>query len=64
MGAAEIQAALAVFQILEPEAQKAIAGLVHLLHHKQLTATDYLAQAQALINAPREKEDISPSFSF
>ncbi len=53
MGAAEIQAALAVFQILEPEAQKAIAGLVHLLHHKQLTATDYLAQAQALINAPK-----------
>jgi hypothetical protein len=50
--AAEIQAALAVFQILEPQAQKAIAGLIHLFHQKQVgSAADYIAAAQALLNA-------------
>jgi hypothetical protein len=40
-----------LFQTLEPYAQKGIAGLISKIHHKQLTAQDYLDQAQTLINA-------------
>lgn len=46
----EIDLAIQAFQLLEPEVQKGIAGLIHLAHKKQLTADDYIAAAQVLIN--------------
>jgi hypothetical protein len=47
--AAEIAAAVQVFQLLEPLAQNAIAALIHKAHNKTLTAQDYLDQAAALL---------------
>lgn len=41
-----------VFQVLEPMAQRGIADLIHKIHHKQLTAEDYLAAAQQLVTKP------------
>ena len=49
MTPAEIQAAIVAFNLLEPEAQKGVAALIHLFHKKQLTAQDYLAMAQAML---------------
>lgn len=51
MNPAEIQAAIEAFQLLEPEVQKGIVGLIHLLHRKPPTAADYIAQAQRLLAA-------------
>lgn len=45
----EIAALFEAFNLLEPEVQKGIAGLVHLFHKKQLTAQDYLDQAKQLL---------------
>ena len=45
----EIQAALEAFQLLEPEVQKGVAGLIHLLHKKPPTLQDYIDQANALL---------------
>lgn len=47
----EAQAAITLFSLLEPEAQRGIAALIAKVHHKTLTAQDYLDQAAALINA-------------
>jgi len=46
----EIAAAIEAFNLLEPEAQKGIATLIHLVHKKQLTAQDYLDQATAILS--------------
>lgn len=52
MTPAEIQAAMAVFQILEPKVQSAIAGLIHAMHGKQIgSAQDYLDAAQKALDA-------------
>ena len=48
---AEIQAAIAVFNILEPQAQKVITGLIHAFHKKQLTSQDLLDQAAKILAA-------------
>ena len=52
MTPAEIQAAIAVFQILEPMAQAAIAKLIHKIHGQTITAQDLLDQAAALLAKP------------
>jgi hypothetical protein len=49
MTPAEIQAAIQAFQLLEPQAQKGIAALIHLIHHTK-NAQDYIAEAQALLD--------------
>lgn len=51
MNPAEIEALVAAFQELEPIVQRGIAALVHALHGQPKTAQDYLAQAQALLDA-------------
>lgn len=52
MTPAEIQAAIAVFQLLEPKVQSAIAGLIHAMHGKQIgSAQDYLDEAQKVLSA-------------
>jgi hypothetical protein len=43
--------ALQLFGLLEPEIQKGFSALIHKAHAKQLTAQDYLDQAQALVNS-------------
>ena len=50
MNPAEIQIAVQLFEILEPQVQSAIAALIHKAHKKQLTAQDYLDQAAVLVN--------------
>lgn len=45
----EIQAAIEAFQLLEPELQRGVAGLIHLLHRKPKMAADYLEEARALL---------------
>lgn len=49
--AAIVPAAIQLFEMLEPQAQKGIAALITKIHHKQLTAQDYLDQAATLINS-------------
>jgi hypothetical protein len=49
MTPAEIAAAVQALQLLEPYAQKAVIGLIHLLHKPQMTADDYMQEAQALL---------------
>jgi hypothetical protein len=48
---AEIAAAVQAFQLLEPIVQQGIAALIHKAQKKQLTAQDYLDQAQAILNS-------------
>lgn len=43
--------ALELFGLLEPEVQKGFAALIHKARAKELTAQEYLDQAQTLINA-------------
>lgn len=38
--------------LLEPLAQEAFLALVHKYHHKQMTAEDFIAKAQALLAKP------------
>jgi hypothetical protein len=57
MSPAEILAMIQLFETIEPPVQQAIAGLISKIHHKQLTAADYLALAQTLIS----QEQATPS---
>ena len=52
MDPAEIEAAIQAFQLLEPVVQKGVADLIQKLHHKQLTAQDYLNLAATLVPQP------------
>jgi hypothetical protein len=45
----EIEAAIEAFQLLEPVVQKGIATLIDKLHHKTMTAQDYLDLAATLV---------------
>jgi hypothetical protein len=45
----EIEAAIEAFQLLEPVVQKGIASLIDKLHHKTMTAQDYLDLAATLV---------------
>ena len=49
MSPAEIIAAVQAFNLLEPEAQRGIVALIHVLHKKSPEAADYIAQAQKLL---------------
>lgn len=55
MSAEEIQAAMAAFQILEPEVQKGIAALIHHFDksstQKPLTPQEFIQEAEALLAA-------------
>jgi hypothetical protein len=56
----EAAPAIELFGLLEPEVQKILAGLITKIHRKQLTAQDYLDQAQTLINARTATPDPAP----
>jgi hypothetical protein len=49
MTPAEIEAMIEIFQLLEPPVQKAFADLISKVHHKTLTAEDYLALAAQIV---------------
>jgi hypothetical protein len=49
MNPAELQLALQAFLLLEPEVQRGIIELVHLIDRKPKTAADYIAEAQTVI---------------
>jgi hypothetical protein len=49
MTPAEIDAAIEAFNLLEPEVQKGIAALIHVLHKKPPTAQDFIDEATALL---------------
>lgn len=66
--AAEVNAGIEVFRLLEPEVQKGFVALFHLFHHKQqqITAAQFLAEAatelqqrQAQAAQPKAKPDVS-----
>lgn len=49
----EIQLAIEAFNLLEPEVQKGVAGLIHVLHKKPPEAQDFIDRANALLaNVP------------
>lgn len=60
MSPAEIQAAILAYQLLEPEVQRGISALIHLAHHKKLTAQDYLDQAAAILG---QNKTVTVSFN-
>jgi hypothetical protein len=49
--AATILALVPLIEDMEPEIQAAVVALINKIHHKQLTAEDYLALAQTLISS-------------
>ena len=51
MTPAEIEAAIQAFQLLEPQIQKEVAALIHLVHKRQLTTQDLLDQAAKILAA-------------
>lgn len=62
MTPAEIEAAIEAFNLLEPEVQKGVAALIHLLHKSPPTAQDYIAQALTLLaNVPGGLPPAPPS---
>jgi hypothetical protein len=48
----EAAPAIALFGLLEPEVQSAIAGMIHKMHERKMTAQDFLDQAAILVNGP------------
>jgi hypothetical protein len=46
---AEIEAMIEAFEFLEPIVQRGIASLIQKLHHKTMTAQDYLDLAATLV---------------
>lgn len=62
MTPAEIDAAIQAFQLLEPEMQKGVAALIHVMHKKPPTAQDFIDQATVLLaNNPEGIPPAPPS---
>jgi hypothetical protein len=63
--AAEVNAGIEVFRLLEPEVQKAFVALFHHFHHKQqISAAQFLAEAATELqqaNAGQPKMPAIPS---
>lgn len=61
--AAEVNAGIEVFKLLEPEVQKGFVALFHLFHHKQqqITAAQFLAEAATELQQrqSKPKQDLS-----